>query len=510
MAATKQNRGNAKERDFTFHHDQETLFEEVEIFAPLSKKQELYLQDETNDIILWGGAASSGKSHLSLLKLMIDCIEDKNYNSLLLRESLVQIKAPGSIWEEGCRMFDNVGASSNQVNNQWRFPNGSFVKCHYLKANQNDFQGSQIHSALIDEAAQIKNIDDIWYITSRLRGKGSKRKQLRMTCNPDRNSPLCKWLVDGGYLLEDGLPNPEMDGVTTYLLQIQGEFQFFKSRKEIEEVYGKNAAKGAYSFVYYAANVYDNPAVVKDQPEYIFKLENMKRLERERLLLGNWFASNSGAGHFNREDIKEIEPSEVPLGLPTVRSWDLAASKPDPEKGGRYADPDWTRGTLCSYDRETGSFYILGMKSIRERSALVDNLMMKTAREDGQEVYTTIPQDSGAAGKSVAEQKRTKLLSQGNKPIITKARKSKLARAENFLIACQSGNVFIVKGAFSDSNYAELENFDGDKNNGHHDDVMDTLADAWETLVNGRLIPTIKLSKSNPRLNNLFGKTLLS
>ncbi|PWW28764.1 terminase large subunit domain-containing protein [Chromohalobacter israelensis] len=322
MAATKQKRGNTKERNFTFHHDQETLFEDIEIFAPLSKKQELYLQDETNDIILWGGAASSGKSHLSLLKLMIDCLEQKGYNSLLLRESLVQIKAPGSIWEEGCRMFDNVGASSNQVNNAWRFPNGSFVKCHYLKNNQNDYQGSQIHSALIDEAAQIPNIEDIWYITSRLRGKGSKRKQLRMTCNPDRNSPLCDWLIKGKYLLDSGLPDPAMDSVSTFLIQLQGEFQFFKSREEIEELYGKAAAKGAYSFVYYAANVYDNPAVVKDQPEYIWKLENLKRLEKERLLYGNWFASNSAAGYFKREDVKEIEASDVPLGevVPEIRT----------------------------------------------------------------------------------------------------------------------------------------------------------------------------------------------
>jgi len=503
---------NQKHRNFTFGIDQETLFEEIEIFAPLSTKQEKYLQDDTNDIILWGGAASSGKSYLSLLKLMIDCIEEKNYNSLLLRESLVQIKAPGSIWEEGTRMFDKVGASSNQVNNQWRFSNGSFVKCHYLKNNQNDFQGSQLHSALIDEATQIKSVEDIWYITSRLRGKGSRRKQLRMTCNPDRNSPLCKWLVDGGYLLEDGLPNPEMDGVTTYLVQIQGEFEFFKTREAIERKYGKAAAKGAYSFVYYAANVYDNPAIVKEQPEYIWKLENLKRVDKERLLLGNWFASNSAAGYLKRDDLKEIDLSDVPLGLPTVRSWDLAATKPDPEKPAKQGgDPDWTRGTLCSYDRETGSFYILDMKSLRDRSALVDSLVMKTAREDVKyDAYTIIPQDAGSAGKAYAEAKRTKILHQGGKPIIHKARKGKLAMAENFLIAAQQGNVYVVKGVFSDANYAELENFVGDgKNGGCHDDIMDTLSQAFAVLTTGRLIPSIKLSKDNPRLNNLFGKTLL-
>jgi len=112
-----------KERDFTFHIDQETLFEDIEIFAPLSKQHELFINDDENSIIAYGGGSASGKSHCSLLKLMIDCIEQPGYNALLARESLVQLKSPGSLWEEGSRMFDHVGVSSNQINNQWRFPN---------------------------------------------------------------------------------------------------------------------------------------------------------------------------------------------------------------------------------------------------------------------------------------------------------------------------------------------------------------------------------------------------
>ncbi|PWW33406.1 phage terminase large subunit family protein [Chromohalobacter israelensis] len=198
-------------------------------------------------------------------------------------------------------------------------------------------------------------------------------------------------------------------------------------------------------------------------------------------------------------------------GLPTVRSWDLAGTKPDPNKSAKNGgDPDFTRGTLCSYDRDTGNFYIQDMKSMRDRSALVNNLIMKTAREDSKDVYPIIPQDSGSAGKEVAETKRTNLLNQGYKPIIIKApRGGKLKAAENFLIACQEGRVFVVKGVFSDGNYAELENFDGNKSNGWHDDVMDSLSQAYNAVTSGRLIPTIKVSRDNPRLNNLFGKTLL-
>lgn len=501
------------EREYTFHISQEELKQEVSIFAPLSRKQEKYLTDDENDIILFGGAAGSGKSHLSLLKLMIDCVENKGYNSYLLRQSIVQIKAPGSIWEEGSSMFSHVNASANQLHNQWRFPDtGSFVKCHYLKGNPNDFQGAQVHSALIDEAAQLgpEGEEDVWYLTSRLRGKGDAPKQLRLTANPSRNSFLCGWLQKGGYLTDTGLPREDMDGVTTFLLQINGEFQFFQSRKEIKELHGYAASRGAYKFVFYSANVYDNPAIVKNDPSYIWKLENMKRLEKERLLYGNWYASDAGMGYLKREDIKEIEPSEVPLNLPEVRAWDLAGTKPIP---GAYAkaggDPDWTRGIRCAYDRNSNSFYILDMESMRDRAALVDNKVMSVARSDGKDTIVCIPQDAGAAGKGAAEAKKSRLLAQGNKPLVMKTNKSKLKRAENFLIAAQNGDVHVVKNVFSDSNWVELEMFDGQKNGGHHDDVIDALSDAYEALVHGRMVPSIKLGKEASEMP-FVGKTLLS
>ncbi len=495
------------EREFDFHISQDDLYNDIEIIAPLSKKQELYLADTTNDIICFGGAASSGKSYLSLLKLLIDCLEDKDYNAVLCRESQVQFKAPGSLWQEGNRLFSKFDVKSNQISNQWRFPSGAFVKLHHLKDNPNDYQGSQIDAAILDEACQLK-LDDVWYLTSRLRGRSKKPKQLRLTCNPDRDSFLRGWLEKGGYLLDDGLPDPSMDGVTTYLIQIQGDFKFFKNREDIEKEHGKQAAKGAYKFVFYSANVYDNPVVVKEQPSYIFKLENLPKLERERLLLGNWYASQGSEGHFKREDLKEITMGEVPLeGMVTCRAYDFAATKPDPESTLKHLrDPDWSRAVLCSYQRSTGNFYILDLQSKRDRAGVIENWMLKIARQE-LDAYQVIPCDPGSSGKQVAEQKRSRLLAQGNKPIIETSRSSKLNRATNFLIACQEGRVFIVKNTFTSDNYSELESFTGKK--GNRDDIMDALASAFNTLTSNRIIPSIKVSKDNKRLNNLFGRTLL-
>lgn len=64
------NNANRKPKDFTFHITQDDLANKIQILCPLSIKQETYLNDHDNDIIVWGGCASAGKTQLSLLHLM--------------------------------------------------------------------------------------------------------------------------------------------------------------------------------------------------------------------------------------------------------------------------------------------------------------------------------------------------------------------------------------------------------------------------------------------------------
>lgn len=67
--------------------------------------------------------------------------------------------------------------------------------------------------------------------------------------------------MKGGYVGDDGFPVKEMDGVTTYLLQIAGELTWFKTKQEMVDAVGKEQAEMALKFVFYSANVYDNPYV---------------------------------------------------------------------------------------------------------------------------------------------------------------------------------------------------------------------------------------------------------
>ena len=119
-----------------------------------------------------------------------------------------------------------------------------------------------------------------------------------------------------------------------------------KSREEIAKEYGEDYAEDAYSFVFYSAGVDDNPYIRKYPPEYIRKLDNLPELERKMLRHGCWKARPEASGYFKSEWCKIIKPSDLPLGLRTIRSWDVAATLPDRDTN---KNPDWTRGVKGSY-----------------------------------------------------------------------------------------------------------------------------------------------------------------
>lgn len=493
-----------KKRDYTFISQEE--LSEIPIISPLSKKQEMYMQEDEATIVVQGGAAASGKTATSIHRIFIRAMTDPNYVCTVVRHSKNQLMQGGSFWETIRDEWEPYGVKFNNIAHVARFPNGAFVKLHYLDNNKSDFQSMQ-SSFHIEEGAELGiQEDDVTYLLSRLRSKSKYRNQLTITCNPERDSYMKTWLEKGGYLTEDGFPEKSMDGVTTYMVQIDGSLKWYKTRKEIQENHGKEAAEYALKFVFISANVDDNPYILKNDPSYKHRLLNLPRVEKEKLYDGCWNASANGEGFAKREYFKEIELAEVPLGLPTLRAWDFAGTKPSEANNFRV---DATVGLKCSYNKEDGSFYILDMVKLKDRAAVVEQAMLKAAGEDGSSVYHAIPVDPGQAGKHSADLRKAKLMSQGTKVVLSKTRGSKLSRAEPFLIALQEGKVHIVKGVFGQEEYMNIENFTG-KRNRFCDDECDSLGDAYNHLVRGNLIPTISMpSKNSPRMRSLGGSTLL-
>lgn len=478
--------------------------QDIQFYAPLSKKQELFLNDQENDIIVFGGQAGSGKSQVSILRMLIGTLTDPNYAACICRQSKVQLKGAGAIFPTATKVFEEAAnASTNKVELSWNFPNGPELKALHLWDNQNDYQGQQNTEFYVDEATQCKE-EDVVYLMSRLRSRAKRAHQLVLATNPLYDSFLRIWLSKAGYLDEEGYCKPEMDGVTTYMLRIEGEWHFTKTWEEMESMFGEDSADDAYRFVFYSAGVDDNPYIKRYLPDYIKKLDNLPALEKAMLRLGCWNARAEASGWFKRDWVKIIDQSQVPLHLKKVRAYDIAATLPDKEVN---KNPDWTRGILGAYDRETSTFYVLDMVSLRDRPAMVQQLIERTAAQDGKHVYISLPLDPGAGAKEALANKQARLGGMGFKVLVSKTRGSKMERAEGFLIAAQNMQVCLVKGDWNKSFIEEWEGFDGKSSKTKKDDIVDATSDCYSQTSSNTLIPSVVFNRE--RANKMGGATLI-
>src|SRR6516165_514790 len=110
------------------------------------------------------------------------------------------------------------------------------------------------------------------------------------------------------------------------------------------------------------ATVFDNPALLRVNPEYLAWLLSLPTLERERLLGGNWKIRPAAGLYFKREWCAVVD--EAPADLDIVRYWDLAATEKT-----EFNDPDWTAGIKLGRDRN-GGYWLLNM--VRGRANLGD------------------------------------------------------------------------------------------------------------------------------------------
>lgn len=474
---------------------QEELMD-INIYAPLSKKQEIYLNDKENDIIIWGGSAASGKSFLSAMDMLVNGFEDPHFRSTIIRRQKEMLKQAGGLFDECTQMFQQFGVRPRGNTMDFKFPDGAYIKMAHSDAPKDkySFQGSQCTTFLVDEAQQC-NEENVVYLLSRLRSKSKAKHQLKLTCNPDYDSFIRVWLEKGNYLDDEGKPKPEMDGVTTYYAEVAGETVILPSLEDFYEMYGKDYVKEELEplkLVFYAANVHDNPWVCKHQKGYVSKLKNMKRIERLRLYEGSWYAKEEASGYFKRDWVTEVWANEIPLDMRLVRCWDKASTKPS----SAYPDPDWTVGIKGGLD-SAGNLWIINVKRLRDRPAIVQNFIQETGLEDGKHVLVGIPQDVGGAGKDAMETSKAGLMRCGLNVVVNRATKGKALRFEPVAVAAQNREIYVVKGDWNEAFYAELESLDFEsRKRGKHDDQADALSDLYHVLRTRMIAPVIKPNKS--------------
>ncbi len=272
------------------------------IIKPSSGKQEQFLSSSA-DIVLYGGAAGGGKS-FGLLLESLRHIDNPKFTCLLLRRNMTDIKKSGALWDESAQLYPLAGATSNKQEMTWKFPSGAKIQFGHLE-NENTiytFQGSQICFLGFDELTHFSG-NMFWYMLSRNRSSCGVKPYVRATCNPDKDSWVRKfidWWIDPntGYAIE------ERSGVIKYFIRHDNKTIWADTKDELVQ-YGianniasikKDKEKVIKSFTFIPASLADNRILSENDPGYMANLEAQNKIEKERLLFGNWNISYSDYG----------------------------------------------------------------------------------------------------------------------------------------------------------------------------------------------------------------------
>lgn len=177
-------------------------------------------------------------------------------------------------------------------------------------------------------------------------------------------------------------------------------------------------------------------------------------------------------GLFKREwfDGKIIDAE--PAGIVWWRHWDLAATelKPGATAGARTCGVKLGRAA-------DGSFIVAHMIATASSGKKVRNIVKAQAEVDGYGVKISVPQDPGAAGKTVALDYIDMLAAYDCRKL--RETEDKVTRAEPVSAQAEAGNLYLLRGAWNQEFLDELCLFPG----GPRKDVADALSGAYAQII---------------------------
>lgn len=296
------------------------MSQNVKLYRPQAGAQSMFLSTDA-DIAIYGGAAGGGKSYGVLLEAgstaagvvqrakEAKCLALKDpkyfegkkiptseFHAVIFRRQSVDLRNSGSLLDESKKMYYLFGASLKDQPMLWNFDKNVDVKFSGLPydSSVHDWHGAQIDLLVFDELTHFSEYQ-FWYLMSRMRSSsGNVRPYLRATCNPEPN-----WVLDliNWWIGKDGYAIPERSGVIRWLIRLNGFVHWFDSSKDairFRDTNGLPEEVMPRSFTFIPSTIEDNPAMLKNNPDYISTLHSLPELEKKRLLMGNWRIQPSG------------------------------------------------------------------------------------------------------------------------------------------------------------------------------------------------------------------------
>lgn len=323
----------------------QTQPEPIEL-RPQPGPQERFAQCST-DVAFYGGAAGGGKSW-SLLLEPIYHKDNPDFGCVLLRRTYSEITNEGGLWDESKKVYPLIGATPKEGDLSWLFPSGASVSFGHIQHEKDVLKWHSAQVALIefDELTTFTEYQFL-YMLSRNRSTCGIRPYIRGGCNPDAASWVARW-VEWYIDPTTGFPIEERGGVIRWFVRDGDEIRWGNSR---EELVGQYPDLLPLSFTFIPAKLEDNKILAASDPRYRAALMALPRVERERLLRGNWLITAAKgewpAEYFGRDLYFAEWPSRDERECVTI-AW-------DPSKGSDAKFGDFSAFTVLV--RSKGRLY---------------------------------------------------------------------------------------------------------------------------------------------------------
>lgn len=435
--------------------------------------QEQFLSSSA-DIAIFGGSAGGGKTYAVLMEALRHT-NNKDFGAVFFRRESTQITNEGGLWDTAQEIYPLLNAEMiSHPSPIAKFPTGAKISFKHLNQEKTvySYQGAQIPLIVFDELTHFTK-KQFFYMLSRNRSACGVKPYIRATTNPDPDSwvaDFISWWIDQ----ETGYAITERSGIVRWFYMIDDNFVWGDSKEELMDKYGdimmvEGEIVPPKSVTFILSSIHDNQELLRKDPGYLTNLMSLDRVERARLMDGNWKIRASVGEVFKREwfEIVDVLP-ECDI---FTRAWDLAASEPTTNN----PDPDYTVG-LHGARSKSGAFYITDRYKDRVTAAKVDNAILWNAENDGKRCTVRLPQDPGQAGKSQAAA-MTKMLA-GFPIEIKPVTGDKVVRAKPASSQAEQGMIKLLRGDWNNDFLRTLEAFPS----GAHDDDVDALSDLIDEL----------------------------